>query len=114
MRPVTITTVLFAAVLLLTACTPIPAPRTEVKAGPSDLASAFAKIDEAPSTEPYEAVIQELLICTARDSELSPAENLMGAAFTIGFTAGMSLTSPGNKSAYAMIENALKVCLDQQ
>jgi len=132
-----------ALALIVTACVPItstqessePAAQeaTEVKAGLSDLASFFAKADEADGPEKYTALIYEIERCLhpnltekemiegVRDGEIwvSPGEIVATTIYSVGlFTAlgPQEQVYPDDSneelSMYELLELALASCME--
>ena len=120
--------------VLLAACVPIsPEPSQEidgeVKAGLSDLASAFAQNDEANSQEEYADLLHEIAACFEENrnndaadqfEELPPAEAMAMTLYGIGFFSMMwqmmtmfeesSDSDDGETTGYEYLEGALAVC----
>ncbi len=122
------------AAVLLAACVPIPSEPAleiddEVKAGISDLASAFARDDEAYSQDEYDDLINEIVACfeemrnNAADApfrDSPPAEvmavNLWGMGFfsmlwqTMTMFDESSDSDDGETTNYEYLEGALAAC----
>ena len=127
--------------LLLTACVPIPAsppaiptPAAETKAGFSDLASGFAKIDRSDDVQPYAQLLDEIDACmqAARlreevNADLSDSEIVavtiyfaglfsMAQLFASQFETAFPQNSPVGEngkidsSTYELLEMALSAC----
>ncbi len=141
MKPHPIALITLSLTLLLTACVPIPAtppatptPAAETKAGFSDLASGFAKIDRSDDIQPYAQLLDEIDACmqTARlreeqNVDLSDSEIVavtiyfaglfsMAQLFASQFETAFPLNSPVgddgeiDSSTYELLEMALSAC----
>ena len=147
MRPHPISLITLALTLLLAACVPIPptppatvaplptpAPAAETKAGFSDLASGFAKIDQSGDIQKYAHLLDEIDACmqAARFEEeqnvdLSDSEivavtiyfaglfsmaQLFASQFETAFPQNSPVGDDGviDSSTYELLEMALSAC----
>ena len=149
MRPHPISLITLTLTLLLAACVPIPpappptaaplptptpAPAAETKAGFSDLASGFAKIDQSDDVQQYAQLLDEIDACmqAARlreevNADLSDSEIVavtiyfaglfsMAQLFASQFESAFPQNSPVgdggeiDSSTYQLLEMALSAC----
>ena len=132
-----------ALALIVTACVPITSKHevsepdaqeaTEAKAGLSDLASFFAKADDADDPGKYVALIYEIESCLhpnltekekiegvrGGESWVSPGEIVAATIYSVGlFTAlgpqeqAYPDDSNEESSMYELLEQALAICMD--
>lgn len=126
--------IVILAAVLLAACVPIPPEPAqeiddEVKAGLSDLASAFARDDEVYSQEEYADLINEIVACFEEGrsnevadqiEEMPPAEVMAMTIWAMGFLSMMwqmmtmfeesSDADDGETTDYEHLEGALAAC----
>ena len=147
MRPHPISLITLALTLLLAACVPIPAtppatvaplptpaPTPETKAGFSDLASGFAKIDQSGDVQHYAQLLDEIDACMQaarfreeQNVDLSDSEivavtiyfaglfsmaQLFASQFETAFPQNSPVGDDGviDSSTYELLEMALSAC----